>query len=159
MFKTAKEMAAFVLETVNPDFPNHVKPGDILVAGRNFGCSSGRALAAKAYGYPSGMTTDGATLDTDGAIISAEHSGRRVSRLTRDGNYSIVATEWNGKQLGRPNDVVVHPNDGSIWFTDPGYGAIVLYEGERSRDGATSRLPWMRPALRGSTKAHTPSLQ
>jgi len=48
MFKTPKEMAAFVLETVNPDFPKHVKPGDILVAGRNFGCSSGRALAAKA---------------------------------------------------------------------------------------------------------------
>jgi len=48
MFKTAKEMAAFVLETLNPDFPKYVKPGDILVAGRNFGCSSGRALAAKA---------------------------------------------------------------------------------------------------------------
>ncbi len=48
MFKTAQEMAAFVLETVHPDFPKHVKPGDILVAGRNFGCSSGRALAAKA---------------------------------------------------------------------------------------------------------------
>jgi hypothetical protein len=41
-------MAKFVLETVNPDFPKHVQPGDILVTGRNFGCSSGRALAAKA---------------------------------------------------------------------------------------------------------------
>ena len=48
MFKTAREMAAFVLETVHPEFPKHVQPGDILVAGRNFGCSSGRALAAKA---------------------------------------------------------------------------------------------------------------
>jgi 3-isopropylmalate/(R)-2-methylmalate dehydratase small subunit len=48
MFKTAREMAAFVLESVNPDFPRKVRPGDILVAGRNFGCSSGRALAAKA---------------------------------------------------------------------------------------------------------------
>src|ERR1700753_2141362 len=48
MFKTAKEMAAFVLETLTPEFPKQVKPGDILVAGRNFGCSSGRALAAKA---------------------------------------------------------------------------------------------------------------
>jgi len=48
MFKTASEMAKSVLETLNPDFPKKVEPGDILVAGRNFGCSSGRALAAKA---------------------------------------------------------------------------------------------------------------
>ena len=48
MFKTAKEMAAFVLETLNPQFPKQVQAGDILVAGRNFGCSSGRALATKA---------------------------------------------------------------------------------------------------------------
>lgn len=48
MFKTAQEMAGFVLEGLNPKFPKMVAPGDILVAGRNFGCSSGRALAAKA---------------------------------------------------------------------------------------------------------------
>jgi 3-isopropylmalate/(R)-2-methylmalate dehydratase small subunit len=48
MFKTAREMAAYVLEGLNPDFPRKVRAGDILVAGRNFGCSSGRALAAKA---------------------------------------------------------------------------------------------------------------
>jgi 3-isopropylmalate/(R)-2-methylmalate dehydratase small subunit len=48
MFKSAKEMAAFVLETLNPEFPRQVQPGDILIAGRNFGCSSGRALATKA---------------------------------------------------------------------------------------------------------------
>jgi 3-isopropylmalate/(R)-2-methylmalate dehydratase small subunit len=48
MWKTPKQMAKHVLETANPDFPLNVKPGDILVAGRNFGCSSGRALAAKA---------------------------------------------------------------------------------------------------------------
>jgi 3-isopropylmalate/(R)-2-methylmalate dehydratase small subunit len=48
MFKGVGEMAKHVLETANPDFPVNVKPGDILVAGRNFGCSSGRALAAKA---------------------------------------------------------------------------------------------------------------
>lgn len=48
MFKTPREMAALVLEGLNPEFPRKVRPGDILVAGRNFGCSSGRALAAKA---------------------------------------------------------------------------------------------------------------
>jgi 3-isopropylmalate/(R)-2-methylmalate dehydratase small subunit len=42
------EMVKHVLENANPDFPNSVKPGDIIVAGRNFGCSSGRAIAPKA---------------------------------------------------------------------------------------------------------------
>ncbi|MBV9503523.1 MAG: 3-isopropylmalate dehydratase [Acidobacteriia bacterium] len=42
------EMAKHVLETADPEFPKRVQPGDILVAGRNFGCSSGRAIAPKA---------------------------------------------------------------------------------------------------------------
>jgi 3-isopropylmalate/(R)-2-methylmalate dehydratase small subunit len=42
------EMAKRVLETANADFPKKVQPGDIIVAGRNFGCSSGRAIAPKA---------------------------------------------------------------------------------------------------------------
>lgn len=42
------EMAKHVLESLNPEFPKKVQKGDILVAGRDFGCSSGRALAAKA---------------------------------------------------------------------------------------------------------------
>jgi len=42
------EILQHVLETCNPDFPKMVKPGDILVAGKHFGQSSGRAVAAKA---------------------------------------------------------------------------------------------------------------
>ena len=41
-------MAKHVLESLNPEFPAKVQKGDILVAGRNFGCSSGRAIAPKA---------------------------------------------------------------------------------------------------------------
>ena len=41
-------MAKHVLESLNPDFPVKVQKGDIIVAGRNFGCSSGRAIAPKA---------------------------------------------------------------------------------------------------------------
>jgi len=48
MLRGIDEMAKYVLEAANPDFPRNVKKGDIIVAGRNFGCSSGRALAAKA---------------------------------------------------------------------------------------------------------------
>ncbi|MCP3976422.1 MAG: 3-isopropylmalate dehydratase [bacterium] len=34
-----------VLESVNPEFAGSVKPGDMIVAGRNFGCGSSRETA------------------------------------------------------------------------------------------------------------------
>ncbi len=34
-----------VLESVDPDFASQVRPGDVVVAGRNFGCGSSRETA------------------------------------------------------------------------------------------------------------------
>jgi len=48
VWKSFSEMAKHVLEGLNPEFPHKVQKGDIIVAGRNFGCSSGRAIAPKA---------------------------------------------------------------------------------------------------------------
>jgi len=48
VWKGFAEMAKHVLESLNPEFPKNVQKGDIIIAGRNFGCSSGRAIAAKA---------------------------------------------------------------------------------------------------------------
>src|SRR4029077_20272365 len=48
VWKSFPEMAKHVLESLNPEFPKNVQKGDIIVAGRNFGCSSGRAIAPKA---------------------------------------------------------------------------------------------------------------
>ncbi len=48
VFGPMDEMRRHVLETLNPAFARDVQPGDILVAGRHFGQSSGRAVAAKA---------------------------------------------------------------------------------------------------------------
>jgi 3-isopropylmalate/(R)-2-methylmalate dehydratase small subunit len=48
-----KELAAHVMEDADPLFPSKVKPGDIIVAGRNFGCGSSREhapIAVKAAG-------------------------------------------------------------------------------------------------------------
>ena len=33
------------LESVNPDFASDVRPGDVVIAGRNFGCGSSRETA------------------------------------------------------------------------------------------------------------------
>lgn len=45
---TVEEMARHVLENLKPEFAANAQPGDILVAGRHFGQSSGRAVAPKA---------------------------------------------------------------------------------------------------------------
>ena len=45
---TIADMRPHVLENLNPAFPREVQPGDILVAGKHFGQSSGRAIAPKA---------------------------------------------------------------------------------------------------------------
>ncbi|MEK7475623.1 MAG: 3-isopropylmalate dehydratase small subunit [Candidatus Coatesbacteria bacterium] len=39
------ELAKGCMEPVDPDFPKKVKPGDVVVAGRNFGCGSSREHA------------------------------------------------------------------------------------------------------------------
>jgi 3-isopropylmalate/(R)-2-methylmalate dehydratase small subunit len=48
-----KVFAEHAMETVDPDFPKKVRPGDMVVAGQNFGCGSSREqapLALKALG-------------------------------------------------------------------------------------------------------------
>jgi len=48
-----KELAAHVMEDADKDFPKKVKEGDIIVAGKNFGCGSSREhapIAIKAAG-------------------------------------------------------------------------------------------------------------
>ena len=48
-----KELAKHVMEDADPDFVNKMSPGDIIVAGENFGCGSSREhapIALKAAG-------------------------------------------------------------------------------------------------------------
>lgn len=45
------EMAKHALEDLDPDFAQNVKPGDIIIAGKNFGCGSSREQAATCLKY------------------------------------------------------------------------------------------------------------
>ncbi len=74
--------------------------------------------------------SNGNTFDFQGRQIACEHGTRRVVRYEHSGKATVLASEWQGKPLNAPNDAVVHP-DGGIWFTDPGYGSMGHYEGQK----------------------------
>jgi 3-isopropylmalate/(R)-2-methylmalate dehydratase small subunit len=48
---TPEEMARHALEDLDPEFAANVKPGDVIVAGKNFGCGSSREQAAACLKY------------------------------------------------------------------------------------------------------------
>ena len=81
------------------------------------------------FRHPSG-NSNGNTFDWHGRQISCEHGNRRVVRYEHNGKATVLADKFDGKQFNAPNDAVVHPN-GDIWFTDPGYGSLSDYEGNK----------------------------
>ena len=87
------------------------------------------------FRYPSG-NSNGNTFDYRGRQIACEHGNRRVVRYEYDGSITVLADSFEGGEFNAPNDAVVHPDDGSIWFTDPGYGGLMEYEGNRLDTGS-----------------------
>ncbi len=99
---------------------------------------------ARRFRSPSG-NSNGNTFDFQGRQIACEHGNRRVVRYEYDGGITVLADSFDGKSLNAPNDAVVHPDDGSIWFTDPGYGGLMDYEGHRVDTGSVQ--PFQKEAV------------
>src|ERR1700676_3466544 len=91
--------------------------------------------AVSVFRKPSGFA-NGNTRDRQGRLVTCEHGGRQVTRTEYNGALTVLIDRFDGKRLNSPNDVVVKSDD-SIWFTDPPFGILGNYEGER----ATPELP------------------
>lgn len=74
------------------------------------------------FRHPSNIA-DGQTMDLQGRLLTAETTGRRVSITELNGEVNTLVGFYEGKPLNSPNDLVVK-SDGTVWFTDPGYGCL-----------------------------------
>jgi len=53
-----------------------------------------------------------------GRIVYCAHGDHQVVRVETDGRRTVLASEFEGKRLNSPNDLV-YKSDGSLYFTDP----------------------------------------
>jgi gluconolactonase len=60
-------------------------------------------------------------LDKQNRLLLARHGNRRVARLEANGAQTVLASDYSGKQLLSPSDLIVK-SDGVIFLMDPPYG-------------------------------------
>jgi gluconolactonase len=74
--------------------------------------------------------SNGLTIDRKGRLTIDQHGNRRVIRIEKNGDVSVLADRYNGKRLNSPNDLV-YKSDGSLYFTDPPFGLPKFYADPR----------------------------
>ncbi|HEY0532706.1 MAG TPA: SMP-30/gluconolactonase/LRE family protein [Actinoplanes sp.] len=105
------------------------------------------------YREPSG-NANGNTRDLSGRLVTCEHLTRRVTRTNHDGTITVLMDSYDGKPLNAPNDVIVS-RDGAVWFSDPGWGIVGNYEGDKA-DEEIGRYVWR---IDPSTGAGSPVIE
>ena len=81
------------------------------------------------YGQPG---SNGLTLDKEGRLTINEHGNRRVTRLEKNGQLTVLADRYQGQRLNSPNDLV-YRSDGALYFTDPPFGLPKFFEDARKQ--------------------------
>lgn len=59
----------------------------------------------------------------DGTVLMAQMAGRSIARVGKDMKPRPFITDYQGKRLNSPNDLV-YDKSGALWFTDPPFGLI-----------------------------------
>jgi gluconolactonase len=79
------------------------------------------------YGQPG---SNGLTLDKLGRLTINQHGNRRVVRMEKNGQLTVLADRYEGKRLNSPNDLV-YKSDGALYFTDPPFGLPKFFDDPR----------------------------
>jgi len=97
-----KELAKHVMEDADPEFPNKVQAGDIIVAGKNFGCGSSREHAP--------LAIKGADI---GAII-AESFARIFYRNAINLGMTIIESPEIAKEAEEGDEIEIDLEKGIV---------------------------------------------
>lgn len=65
--------------------------------------------------------SNGLAFDREGRLTIDEHGNRRITRLEKNGDLTVLTDRYEGRRLNSPNDLV-YRRDGSLYFTDPYFG-------------------------------------
>jgi gluconolactonase len=79
--------------------------------------------------------SNGLALDREGRLTICEHGNRRITRLEKNGQLTVLADRYQGKRLNSPNDLAYRSN-GALYFTDPPFGLPKVH------DDAGKELPF-----------------
>ncbi|MGQ9668280.1 MAG: 3-isopropylmalate dehydratase small subunit [Anaerolineae bacterium] len=108
---TAEELAKYVMEDLDPTLVGKIRPGDIFVAGKNFGCGSSREhapLALKGAGVACVIAESFARIFYRNAINiglpilespEAAHRIRQGDQVTVDLSTGIITNETTGERF------------------------------------------------------------
>jgi gluconolactonase len=83
-------------------------------SGAGMQLNNGRALVTL-------LGSNAVTLDPQGRVVYCAHGDHQIVRLEADGRRTVLASQFEGKRLNSPNDLV-YKSDGSLYFTDPPAG-------------------------------------
>ncbi|MGC9450185.1 MAG: SMP-30/gluconolactonase/LRE family protein [Oceanipulchritudo sp.] len=65
---------------------------------------------------------NGNAIDAAGRLVICDSVNRRILRVEEDFAETVLASEFEGRALNQPNDLIIR-SDGTIWFTTPTWSA------------------------------------